>query len=67
MLKRQYPQYSLKRVHTDNGTEYVNDNLTKFFKGEGIIYELTPPYHHKSLGVAERFNRTIMTMVQSCE
>ena len=67
MLKRQHPQYSLKRVRTDNSTEYVNDNLTEFFKGEGIIHKLTPPYHHKSLEVAERFNRTIITMVRSCE
>ena len=67
MLKRQHPQYSLKRVRTDNGTEYVNDNLTEFFKGEGIIHELTPPYHHESLGAAERFNRTIITMVRSFE
>ena len=67
MLKCQHPQYSLKRVHTDNGTEYVNDNLTEFFKGEGIVHKLTPPNHHESLGVAECFNQTIMIMVRSCE
>ena len=53
MLKEQHPQYSLKRVRIDNGTEYINNNLTEFFKGEGIIHELTLPYHHKSRGEAE--------------
>ena len=67
MLKQQHPQYSLKRVRIDNSTKYINDNLTEFFKGKGIIHKLTSLYHHKSLGVAERFNRTIITMVRSCE
>ena len=67
MLNCQHPQYSLKRVCTDNGTEYVNDNITEFFKDEGIVHELTPLYHHESLGVAEHFNWTIMIMVRSCK
>ena len=37
------------------------------FRSEGFIHELTPPYHHEFLEVAECFNRTIMTMVRSCE
>ena len=67
MLKRQHPQYSFKRVRTDNRTEYINDNLTEFFKGEGIIHELTSPYHYESLGAAERYNWTIIIMVRSME
>ena len=53
MLKQQHPQYSLKEVSTDNSIEYVNDNLTEFFKSEGIIHELTSTYYHESLGAAE--------------
>ena len=49
----------VRRFRTDNGGEYVNERLRKFFTSKGIIHELTPPYSPESNGVAERLNRTI--------
>jgi len=54
------------RFRTDGGGEYVNKDLIKFFKDKGIIHELTPPYSHESNGIAEHFNRTIVTMEEQC-
>jgi transposase InsO family protein len=55
---------SILRFRTDNGGEYVNKELEGFFQSKGIIHELTPAYSHESNGVAERYNRTIVTMVR---
>ncbi|KAI0994735.1 hypothetical protein K3495_g13446 [Podosphaera aphanis] len=54
-------QYSCrtKSFRTDNGGEYVNQSLSKFFAQKGISHHLTPPYSPESNGVAERLNRTI--------
>ena len=50
-------------VITDNGGEYVESDI--FFKDKGIRHIRIPPYSHQSNGVAERYNRTIQTMVRS--
>jgi transposase InsO family protein len=55
---------NILRFRTDNGGEYVNKELEGFFQSKGIIHELTPAYSHESNGVAERYNRTIVTMVR---
>ena len=62
--QRQHPEQPILRFRTDNGGEYVNKELEQFFTTEGITHELTPPYSHESNGVAERFNRTIITMAR---
>ena len=66
MLKRQHLQHRIKRFRTDNGTDNGTEymKLDGFFREEGIIHELTPPYHHEPLGIPER---TIMTMVRSMD
>jgi transposase InsO family protein len=48
-----------KAFRTDNGGEYVTNDLKGFFESKGIIHEFTPPYSPESNGVAERLNRTI--------
>jgi len=49
----------VRRFCTDNGREYINDRLRKFFASKGITHELTPPYSPESNDVAELLNRTI--------
>jgi hypothetical protein len=52
----------LKTMRTDRGGEYVA--VDSFFDKEGIIHEQTPAYSHESNGMAERFNRTVITMAR---
>jgi len=50
-------------IITDNGGEYVEADI--FFKDKGIRHIRILPYSYQSNGVAERYNRTIQTMVRS--
>src|SRR5258705_702976 len=56
---------SVLRFRTDGGGEYVNQDLREFFTQNGIVHEITPAYSYESNGIAERFNRTIVTMARS--
>jgi len=49
----------LKSILTDNGGEYVNDNLESYFKSRGISHQTTMPYTSQQNGKAERLNRTL--------
>jgi len=63
--ERQHTSIKIQRFHNDNGGEYVNDDLLNYYESAGITVEHTPPYSHESNGLAERFNRTIITMMRS--
>lgn len=52
----------LKRLRSDNGTEYVNTNFKRFLQDQGIVHETTVPYTPQQNGVSERANRTLMEM-----
>ena len=54
----------IKRIRTDNDTEYKGD-LDRFFKKKAIKHELPAAYHPDQNGVAELANRTIMERVQA--
>jgi len=55
----------IKRFRTDNGGEYVNAAMLTLLDKQGIVHDLTPAYSHESNGVAERYNRTIITAARS--
>jgi len=55
----------IKRFRTDNGGEYVNAAMLILLDKQGIVHDLTPAYSHESNGVAERYNRTIITAARS--
>lgn len=46
---------------SDNGGEYVNATVAETFRNRGIAHKKSPPYHHESNGIPERFMRTIVT------
>ncbi|UYV77867.1 hypothetical protein LAZ67_15002623, partial [Cordylochernes scorpioides] len=50
----------LKRLRTDNGTEFINKNLETFIESKGIKHELTTPHTPRSNGRVERANRTLL-------
>lgn len=49
---------------TDNGTEFINNNLRSLAQEYGIHHSTTPPYHPQSNPV-ERVNRVLKTMIVS--
>lgn len=50
----------VKKIVTDGGTEYSNNNLSTWLKGKGIIHEISVPYTPQQNGVAERAIRSIV-------
>lgn len=50
----------IKKIRSDNGTEYVNSTFEDFLKSKGIEHQLTVRYTPEQNGVAERTNRTIV-------
>lgn len=49
----------IKRVKTDQGTEFISGHGKQFFTTHGIIHELSPIYNPMMNGKAERGMRTI--------
>lgn len=56
---------NIKAVRTDNGSEYVNNNLGSFFSDKGIIHQTTMTYTPQQNGKAERLNRTLLEKARS--
>jgi transposase InsO family protein len=52
--------HKTKAVRTDNGLEYLNDELVQYFKDKGVHHQKTVPYNPEQNGAAERLNRTIL-------
>jgi transposase InsO family protein len=56
---------NIKRIRSDNGGEYISNELKDFFLTSGVIHELQPPYSPESNGIAAHFNQTINTIARS--
>lgn len=48
------------RLRSDNGTEFVNNEMKSICAKAGIIHETTVPYTPQQNGVSERMNRTLV-------
>jgi hypothetical protein len=64
MFERQY-NIKINKIHSDNGTEYVNNRMKSYFQTNGMIHWTTTPYTAQQNGVAERYNRTIVEMAKA--
>nr|GEY81787.1 retrovirus-related Pol polyprotein from transposon TNT 1-94 [Tanacetum cinerariifolium] len=53
-------QLQVQRVRTDNGTEFKNKTLVKFFDEVGISQQFSAPRTPQQNGVVERRNRTLV-------
>nr|GFB96867.1 hypothetical protein [Tanacetum cinerariifolium] len=53
-------QLQVQRVRTDNGTEFKNKTLTKFFDEVGITQQFSAAITPQQNGVVERRNRTLV-------
>lgn len=52
----------LKRFRTDGGGEYVGHEFRDFLREKGIVHEKSTAYTPQQNGVAERFNKVIVSM-----
>lgn len=68
-LIRKEVNHEIRIFRSDNGTEFINDELKKFFDEMGIHQQRTVPYTPEQNGCAEREMRTIVesarTMIHS--
>ena len=59
--------YKLKvrRIRSDNGTEFKNSQTYEFCNDKGILQEFSAPYTPQQNGVAERKNCTLIEAARS--
>nr|GEV58086.1 putative ribonuclease H-like domain-containing protein [Tanacetum cinerariifolium] len=50
----------VRRIQTDNGTEFVNQTLHEYYEQVGISYETSVAHFPQQNGVVERRNRTLI-------
>ncbi|GFT15358.1 retrovirus-related Pol polyprotein from transposon TNT 1-94 [Trichonephila clavipes] len=55
----------IKKIRTDNGLEFVNEQLDTYLANSGIIHEKTIPYNSESNDKAERANRVLLERARS--
>jgi transposase InsO family protein len=55
----------VKKIRSDNGTEFKNTQVEDFLDEEGIKHEFSTPYTPQQNGVTERKNRTLIEMART--
>ncbi|GKA51214.1 integrase, catalytic region, zinc finger, CCHC-type containing protein [Tanacetum coccineum] len=55
----------VRRIRTDNGTEYVNQTLREYYKKVGISHETSVARSPQQNGVIERRNRTLIEVART--
>jgi transposase InsO family protein len=55
----------VKKIRSDNDTEFKNTQVEDFLDEEDIKYEFLAPYTPQQNGVAERKNHTLMEMTRT--
>jgi hypothetical protein len=66
-LRRAQNEFGLriKKIRSDNGTEFKNSQIEGFLEDEGIKHEFSSPYTLQQNGVVERKNRTLLDMART--
>jgi hypothetical protein len=66
-LRRAQNEFGLriKKIRSDNGTEFKNSQIEDFLEEEGIKHEFSSPYTPQQNGVVERKNRTLLDMART--
>jgi hypothetical protein len=55
----------IKKIRSDNGTEFKNSQIEGFLEDEGIKHEFSYPYTPQQNGVVEIKNRTLLDMART--
>jgi hypothetical protein len=66
-LRRAQNEFRLKikKIRSDNGTEFKNSQIEGFLQEEGIKHEFSSPYTPQQNSVVERKNRTLLDMART--
>jgi hypothetical protein len=66
-LRRAQNEFGLrvKKIRSDNGTEFKNSQIEGFLEEEGIKHEFSSPYTPQQNGVMERKNKTLLDMART--
>jgi transposase InsO family protein len=66
-LRRAQNEFGLriKKIRSDNGTEFKNSQIEGFLEEEGIKHEFSSPYTPQQNGVVDRNNRTLLDMART--
>jgi transposase InsO family protein len=56
---------SIKKIRSDNGTEFKNSQIEGFLEEEAIKHEFSSAYTPQQNGVVERKNRTLLDMART--
>ena len=55
----------IKKIRSDNGTEFKNSQIEGFLEEQGIKNEFSSPYTPQQNGVVERKNRTLLVKART--
>jgi transposase InsO family protein len=64
LLQRQ-TGLQVKSIRSDRGREFLQSVLDRALAAQGILHQTTAPYTPQQNGVAERFNRILLSKVRS--
>jgi transposase InsO family protein len=66
-LRREQNEFDakVKKIRSDNATEFKNTQVNDFLDEEGIKHEFLTPYTHQQNGVVERKNYTLIEMART--
>ena len=64
-MNKESTDATLKVLQSDNGGEYLSNQMKEFLEKRGITHRLTAPGNPYQNGVAERLNRTLVESVRS--
>jgi transposase InsO family protein len=66
-LRRAQNEFNLriKKIRSDNGSEFKNTQVDDYLDEEGIKHEFSAPYAPQQNRVAERKNRTLIEMART--
>jgi hypothetical protein len=67
ILRRAQNKFGLriKKIISDNGTEFKNSQIEGFLEDESIKHEFSSPYTPQQNGIVERKNRTLLDMART--
>jgi transposase InsO family protein len=57
-------ELKVKKIRSDNGSEFKNLQVEEYLKEEGIKHEFPAPYTQQQNGVVERKNKTLIDMAR---